>query len=449
MGQRILTSLPNLDRKRAPSTEEGSGEAIQPDEVIFPGDDGKESAQRPNRLRDSSVKPARTGKGASRADPTKDMTNDELIHAIKRIDDRERLYALFAGPLGMVIAVMVTVTNYDRNPAVGHKGHVDPKYIVLEGLVGVVLGGIVVLAALWRRRSFVGYTLFFLGVPLLPYGIVFCGLGGWMIWRTMRFQKALTARGVTVRGGRTRDTRQTTKSPPSSNARRKSRRSGAHAHAQEGTAREATDGEEPRAHRAPRFEALHPSEAHPSAPVSPRLSAPRTVIGPGLILSFAVHQQCRTKQPEDLLAPADERARGGFLPQGPQHLHLGDHAHDSGVDGQEQQARLVPAHVPAVHLRLEERRRPGHERFKCEHQPGGCGRSEPPDLTQKAKQFRSSRCHPEHRAHHGLHTRPTVPGTRQRVLERSCELGSRAVDERLEQDLLRREPVEDGLLPQS
>ncbi len=213
MGQRILTSLPNLDRKRAPSTEEGSGEAIQPDEVIFPGDDGKESAQRPNRLRDSSVKPARTGKGASRADPTKDMTNDELIHAIKRIDDRERLYALFAGPLGMVIAVMVTVTNYDRNPAVGHKGHVDPKYIVLEGLVGVVLGGIVVLAALWRRRSFVGYTLFFLGVPLLPYGIVFCGLGGWMIWRTMRFQKALTARGVTVRGGRTRDTRQTTKSP--------------------------------------------------------------------------------------------------------------------------------------------------------------------------------------------------------------------------------------------
>jgi hypothetical protein len=211
MGQRFLTSLPNLDRKRARSTEARSGQAIQPDEVTSPGGD-KESAQRPNRLRDAFVKPPQTAKATSKADPTKDMSNDELINAIKRIDDREHRYALFAGPLGAALAIWITFVNYDHNPATGKK-HVDPKYILLEGLVGIVLAGVVVLAAHWRRRSFVGYTLFFLGVPLLPYGILFCGLGGWMIWRTLRFQKALTARGVTARGGGARGTRDATKSP--------------------------------------------------------------------------------------------------------------------------------------------------------------------------------------------------------------------------------------------
>jgi hypothetical protein len=269
IGQRILTSLPNLDRKKSRSIEGGSGNAIQPDEVISPGGDGKGPAQRPSRSRDAFVKAPQTGKNAPKADPTANMSNDELINMVKRVDDRERFYALFAGPLGAAIAIILTVKNYHLNPAVGHKGHVNPDYILLEGFVSVVLGGIVVLAALWRRRSFVGYTLFFFGVTVLPYGILFCGLGGWMIWRTLRYQKALTARGVTPRGGGTRASRPSTQSPRaaaragSTDARERTRMRRAEAH------------ERRRTKKSPEPTGPPPSKRYtPPKPTRPRPSAP-------------------------------------------------------------------------------------------------------------------------------------------------------------------------------
>jgi len=125
------------------------------------------------------------------------MTNDELTHAIKRIDDRERRYALMAGPLGAAVGIALTIAAIHVDPAVGHKGHESTGILVAYGAARVVLGALVVLAAMTRRRSLVAFALLFLGTAdSFPFALIFWALGGWMIWRVFRYQKALTARGA-------------------------------------------------------------------------------------------------------------------------------------------------------------------------------------------------------------------------------------------------------------
>jgi len=237
VGQRILAALPNLERRkpgvggRAASSADttgagltaadegrdlstGSEKAIDPDEVMSPGDDTRTgSGTRPSRLRDAFLKPPPAGQGARKTDPTSTMTNEQLTDAIKRLDDRERFYALFAGPLGAAIGLVLTIGAIHFNPAVGHKNHVSENLIVFEGVIRVAFGGFVVLAALTRRRSFVGFTLLFFGTTVLPYGILFWGLGGWMIWRTYHYQKVLTSRGVRPARGGARGDRRSAQGP--------------------------------------------------------------------------------------------------------------------------------------------------------------------------------------------------------------------------------------------
>ena len=224
IGQRILASLPNLERQktarsRAVESSKGPAEAenssskrassgntdevIEAEEVTSPSPTRASAYARPNRLRDAFLKPPASGQAARRADPTAEMSNEEIANAIKRIDDRERLYALWAGPVGAVIGVLLTIAAIHYNPPLHHRGHVANSLTELYGVARVVLGGLVVLTALSRRRSLVAFSLLFLGTAVgFPLALVFWGLGGWMIWRVFRFQKALTARGVGPQRGR-------------------------------------------------------------------------------------------------------------------------------------------------------------------------------------------------------------------------------------------------------
>lgn len=222
--QRILTALPNLDRQKpAPGStsrpgamsrvravpppqkhdngqkETLDGEAIEPDEVIPPGEEGEEEPA--GAAAGTRSRPQRPARAASRgtgrnADLFPDMSNEELTHAIKRIDDRERLYALMSGPLGAAIGIALTVATIHTNPAVGHKGHVAPSTIWFEGGARVVFGAAVFGLAYTRRRSLVAFGLGFLGLTVLPFGIVFIGLAIWMLFRVSKYQKTLSARGV-------------------------------------------------------------------------------------------------------------------------------------------------------------------------------------------------------------------------------------------------------------
>lgn len=293
IGQRILASLPNLEHQkrgvlgrsasggdttdtRVPSADEAEdrstvvGEAIEPDDVISPADDARPgSGGPPSRLRDMFLKPPPPGQRARKTDPTSKMSNEEITHTIKRLDDRERFYALFAGPLGAAIGIVLTVGAIHLNPAVGHKGHVAENLIVFEGVTRVVLGGVVVLAALSRRRSLVGFTLLFFGTTVLPYGILFWGLGGWLIWRVYRYQKVLTARGVRPQRGGTRGGGRSTQSP------RAAACAGATDARGRVNERRATGRERGRGRKKPEPVGPPPSKRYtPPKPTRPRPSAP-------------------------------------------------------------------------------------------------------------------------------------------------------------------------------
>ncbi|MGH9030480.1 MAG: hypothetical protein ACRDV4_12810 [Acidimicrobiales bacterium] len=214
--QRALAALPSLDRQktrtsastsaaatRKVSTDKRSG-AVEPDEVTT--QDGatgdKANAGATARARTTPSKP-RPAVGTSRAAvQAANMGNEELTTAIKRIDDRERLYALFCGPLGAVIGIVLTIIAIHTNPALHHKDHVAVSTIVFEGIARVVFGAAVFGIGFTRRRSLVAFALLFLGLTLLPFGIIFMGLGGWMLLRASRYQKALTARGIAPPRGR-------------------------------------------------------------------------------------------------------------------------------------------------------------------------------------------------------------------------------------------------------
>ncbi len=250
IGQRILTALPNLDRQgpaaEAPTARASAGrtsgrtttrppsaqrrapehdtdveadessavaeEPIEPDEVTEPS--AQRASSGPRRTSESA---ATTGGGArgggagarGRTDATAGMSNEELSHAIKRIDDRERRYTMMAGFLGIVMGIVVTIAAIHYNPLPRHKGHEADSVIWSYGAARLVLGGLVALTSYSRRRSLVAFALLFLGTamgnPL--FALPFWALGGWMIWRVFRYQKELTARGAGPQRGRTTQSR--------------------------------------------------------------------------------------------------------------------------------------------------------------------------------------------------------------------------------------------------
>jgi len=212
IGQRVLASLPNLQRPTtaAPSSPPsrpgrgtGGGEAtvdegdvVTPDDVLAPDHARSPS---PGRRRDALMKPPapRPQRGAPSG-----MTKDELNRIIKRIDDREQLLAYSSAVLGVVVGVVLTVAAVHVNPPVHHKGHETAGFIVyFEGGARVLLSAVVALAAWRRRRSFVGFALLFLGTSLgFLFALPFWALGVWMIFRVLKWQKELAA----MTGGPTR-----------------------------------------------------------------------------------------------------------------------------------------------------------------------------------------------------------------------------------------------------
>jgi hypothetical protein len=218
IGQRVLASLPNLQRPTttppprpgrttrrddagdgatATSNGTGTGTVVTPDEVLAP--DAETSPSR-GRLLDTFTKPPepRPQRGAPSG-----MTKEELTHIIKRLDDRERLLAFFAAPLGAVVGILLTVIAVHTNPALHHKNHASTSLIVFEGGARVVFAGAVALAAWTRRRSFVAFALLFLGTSMaagILFALPFWALGVWLIFRVLKWQKEL----ATMTGGQSR-----------------------------------------------------------------------------------------------------------------------------------------------------------------------------------------------------------------------------------------------------
>ena len=234
IGQRILTVLPNLQRTPAPRApvrpRAGPGATSDPTDADADADDSAgaddkddtddsdgaatsvagTNGARPTvggRMRDSFLKPGAATNRGRPAEVLAEMSREEIAHRIKKLDDRERMLALYAAPAGAVIGILLTALAIHVNPALHHKNHVAESTILFEGGARILLSGLVVAAAISRRRSLVGFALLFLGTSLaLPFALPFWGLGGYLIWRVFKYQKALTAKGGasvrSQRGGR-------------------------------------------------------------------------------------------------------------------------------------------------------------------------------------------------------------------------------------------------------
>jgi len=199
VGQRLLTALPNLQRDSAARSAESKrsvatsdGDVVRPDAVIDSVKSGS-AASPGSRLRDAFTKPAPAA--GARTGAYADKSTDELRHAMKYLDDRERIYPLFIGPLLAILDIVLTLVTLHSNPAVGHKNHVAPSSIIALGAGSAAVALLVVVAAFYRRRSFTIFALLFAGygggfVTMIPSWFV----AGWLFIRFNRIQKVVVAR---------------------------------------------------------------------------------------------------------------------------------------------------------------------------------------------------------------------------------------------------------------
>jgi len=186
----------DLDSSTAEAATDDDPDA-EPEEVGANGTRPKVGALRAKSAT-SGAASSRTSKSASQYDG---MPTSQLKTLMKRLDDRERSLSLFAAPLGIGVAILVTLVSIHANPALHHKGHESPSIIWSDGAVGMALAVAVFALGWFRRRSLTSLALVFLGysLGLIGIGIPFLFLGGYFFFRAWRVQKVLTARGVDPR----------------------------------------------------------------------------------------------------------------------------------------------------------------------------------------------------------------------------------------------------------
>jgi hypothetical protein len=239
IGQRVLTLLPDLQRRRSTGTDSSQGAADESKTRSSakstasparrsaspapraksdtssraadgrdhePNDDQEVAEPAPTRRRASSS-PARSG--TRPADQFAGWSRQELTTSMKYLDERERRFALMAGPfLAALDLVLTLITLHNNPPALLHgrpnKLHADPTTIVALGVGSAVIALGVMGCALIRRRSLTIFALLFAGyggglVTIIPSWV----LAGWLYVRFNRMNKALRQRDGGARGRQT------------------------------------------------------------------------------------------------------------------------------------------------------------------------------------------------------------------------------------------------------
>ena len=224
LGQKVLLRLPDLKRRPTglspkPAAKPRGSAAKTPTRTVQEVDEPPESddheatevageetvgtAQKktPAKTTKSASPAGRTATGKQgRPSPYDDMPTSELTQLMKRLDDRERLLTTIAAPLGVVLSLLETLLTLHNDPKSVHaKGYVDHTTLVVYGIVAVVLCGFVLVMARMRKRSLASFALMIIGLIIGPTGIglPFIVFGGYLIFKMLKVQKVLTARGVT------------------------------------------------------------------------------------------------------------------------------------------------------------------------------------------------------------------------------------------------------------
>lgn len=135
--------------------------------------------------------------------------------AVNLVTNRERLIAGFLGIFQFILAVVFyfelrkLVVKPSKSPKISiaqartdtiNDHHLAPYFLVVNLILGVGIVG----ATFSKRRSLVGFTVLLAGLGLLSYGggilgLVYLGVGIWLIFRAMRRKPATSA--ATAGGG--------------------------------------------------------------------------------------------------------------------------------------------------------------------------------------------------------------------------------------------------------
>jgi hypothetical protein len=122
-------------------------------------------------------------------------TVSEIEAKIKRADDKERLIGLLAAPVAAAIGLLVTASLIAHDPKEISK-HVTPSLYVELGAVTMALALLMLMAAWFRKRTFLGIAMALYGLSIFNlhywgFGLPFIIGGAWYLVRSYRLSERL------------------------------------------------------------------------------------------------------------------------------------------------------------------------------------------------------------------------------------------------------------------
>ena len=175
MWQRLLVALPRVGQQR-------------------------DKAPWGERLRSSMLKPPDPEQASRAGPPGEDLSVEELEHAIKYADDKERLVGLLAAPFAAIIGIIIHSDLISRDLMVrqadGRLGYqTNPTYYHDVLLVLLVLSVLMVVTAWFRKRLFLGVVLVLYGITVFNlrhyfgFAIPYVLVAAWLLVRSFRLQR--------------------------------------------------------------------------------------------------------------------------------------------------------------------------------------------------------------------------------------------------------------------
>jgi hypothetical protein len=183
------------------------------------GDDAPSDLSRWQRFTGSvsnfALKPAVAAEAATGKDPRDKegpTTIPEIQAAIKRADDKERLIGLLAAPVAAGIGLLTMTALINNDPKALYSNgqvnphHVNPHTFVEFGLLAIGLSLIMLGAAWFRKRLFIGIASALYGLSLFNlhywgFGVPFILIGSWYLVRAYRLSEKLKRAKADESGG--------------------------------------------------------------------------------------------------------------------------------------------------------------------------------------------------------------------------------------------------------
>lgn len=155
-------------------------------------------APKPPAARTPRAPRAPTGaSGARSTSPARSRSRSQVVvpegktlqDLINNLDRNERVISLAAAVLGVAAAIVIAV--YFAHPKPHVKNEVDgPLVGAIIGVPSLLLGGSVFIG----RRALVGFLALLTGFAVLtltgPYGLIYFGIGLWLIMKAQRYSRA-------------------------------------------------------------------------------------------------------------------------------------------------------------------------------------------------------------------------------------------------------------------